>query len=262
LLITGWVYEKAVFVSLRRFRTFQSFLMFGFGFFLLERFWSGYLTLYINQRYTWLILLAAFGLMAFGLITFKHRPPIWSQDENLLAPEMAPKNAVWRLLLFIIPLLLGIFVPATSLGSSAAETRGVSQAIPLSSGGSIPSVLTLDPANRSILEWLRAFDELKDPADFIGQPVDVEGFVFINDKLPDGYFMVGRFIITCCVADATAIGIAFLPPEDAEIPNGWVRIEGEMTVTTFDEMPALLINARQITSVDEPEQPYLYPLGF
>jgi uncharacterized membrane protein YcgQ (UPF0703/DUF1980 family) len=41
-----------------------------------------------------------------------------------------------------------------------------------------------------------------------------------------------------------------------------VRIEGEMTVTTFDEMPALLINARQITSVDEPEQPYLYPLGF
>jgi uncharacterized membrane protein YcgQ (UPF0703/DUF1980 family) len=240
LLITGWVYEKAVFVSLRRFRTFQSFLMFGFGFFLLERFWSGYLTLYINQRYTWLILLAAFGLMAFGLITFKHRPPIWSQDENLLAPEMAPKNAVWRLLLFIIPLLLGIFVPATSLGSSAAETRGVSQAIPLSSGGSIPSVLTLDPANRSILEWLWAFDELKDPADFIGQPVDVEGFVFINDKLPD----------------------AFLPPEDAEIPNGWVRIEGEMTVTTFDEMPALLINARQITSVDEPEQPYLYPLGF
>ena len=246
-------------MSLRRFRTFQAFLMFGLGFFLLERFWSGRLALYINQRYTWLIVLASFGLMAFGIITFNHRPPIWNQEEKLLEPEMAPKNAAWRLLLFVIPLLLGILVPATSLGASAAETRGVSQAVPLTAGGSIPSILALDPANRSILEWLWVFDESEDPADIIGQLVDVEGFVFSNENLPDGYFMVGRFIVTCCVADATAIGIAFLPPEGVEVPNGWVRIKGEMTVTTFDEQPTLLIDTRQITSMDEPEQPYLYP---
>jgi putative membrane protein len=246
-------------MSQRRFRTFQAFLMFGLGFFLLERFWSGRLALYINQRFTWLILLASFGLMAFGLITFNHRPPIWTQEERLLAPEMASKNARWRLLIFTIPLLLGILIPATSLGASAAETRGVSQAVPLSAGGSIPSVLTLAPANRSILEWLWAFDAAEDPTDFIGQQVDVEGFVFIIEKLPDGYFMVGRFIVTCCVADATAIGIAFLPPEGADVPNGWVRIQGEMTVTTINEQPALLIEAHQVTPMDEPEQPYLYP---
>ncbi len=246
-------------MTLRRFRTFQAFLMVGLGFFLLERFWSGRLALYINQRYTWLVLLASFGLMAFGFVTFNHRPPIWSQEEKLLAPEMAPKNAGWRLLIFTVPLVLGILIPATSLGASAAETRGVSQAVPLSAGGSLPSVLSLDPANRSILEWLWTFEAEEDPTGLIGQQVDVEGFVFVNEKLPDGYFMVGRFIVTCCVADATAIGIAFLPPEGADVPNGWVRIQGEMTVTNFNGQSALLIQAHQITSMDEPEQPYLYP---
>jgi uncharacterized repeat protein (TIGR03943 family) len=246
-------------MTLRRFRTFQSFLMVGMGFFLLERFWSGRLTLYINQRFTWLVLMAAFLLMAFGLITFNHRPPIWHREESMLTPEMAPKNAGGRLLVFTIPLLLGILIPATSLGANAAETRGVSQAVPLTTGGTIPSVLTLDPAERTILEWLWAFDADEDPSAFIGQQVNVEGFVFVNENLPEGYFMVGRFVVTCCVADATAIGIAFEPLEGVDIPNGWVNVEGEMNVTTFNGQDALLIKAHQVTAVDEPEQPYLYP---
>jgi uncharacterized repeat protein (TIGR03943 family) len=71
--------------------------------------------------------------------------------------------------------------------------------------------------------------------------------------------MVGRFIITCCVADATAIGIAVHPPEGQDVPNGWVRIKGTMTVTNLNGSDALLIEADQITSIPEPDQPYLYP---
>jgi len=246
-------------MSQRRFRMFQAFLMAALGFFLLERFWSGRLTLYIHQRFTWLILLAAFALMALGLIAFNNRPPIWIHEEDLLVPKLAPQNAGWLLLIFSIPLMLGILVPTTSLGASAAQTRGVSQAIPLSAGGSSPSVLTLDPINRNLLEWLRAFYTAEEPADLVGQPVDVEGFIFINEALPDEYFMVGRFVITCCVADATAIGIAFLPVEGTDIPNGWVRVQGKMTVATFDGKTTLLIEADQVTTVDEPDQPYLYP---
>lgn len=246
-------------MRLRTYRTFQAFLMAALGFFLLERFWAGRLSLYINQRFTWLVLLAAFGLIALALITFHHRPPVWKEENGLLAPEMASGSAKWRLLIFTVPLLLGVLIPATPLGASVAETRGVSAAAPLTAGGAMPETLTLAPADRTLLEWLWAFSAAEDPAALAGQAVDVEGFIFINAELPEGYFMVGRFIVTCCVADATAIGIAVLPSDGVDVPNGWVRVQGEITVTTLNGTEALLIEADQITSVDEPDQPYLYP---
>jgi putative membrane protein len=246
-------------VTNRTYRTFQAFLMAALGFFLLERTWAGRLAIYINRRFIWLVLAAAFGLMALAITTYKHRPPVWTEDEGLLAPEMAPKNARRRLLIFTIPLLLGIFIPATPLGASVAENRGVSAAAPLSAGGEAPETLTQDPADRSLLEWLWAFDAAEDPQSLSGGPVDVEGFIFINSELPEDYLMVGRFVVTCCVADATAIGIAVLPPAEMDVPNGWVRVKGEMTITSFNGTEALLILPEKITPAEEPNQPYLYP---
>jgi uncharacterized repeat protein (TIGR03943 family) len=246
-------------VTNRTYRTFQAFLMAALGFFLLERFWAGRLTIYINRRFVWLVLAAAFGLMALALTTFNHRPPKWIEEDGLLSPEMAPKNAKWRLVIFIIPLLLGVLIPDTPLGASVAENRGVSAVAPLSAGGETPETLTLDPADRTLLEWLWAFDAAEDPETLIGEPVNVEGFIFINAALPENYLMVGRFVVTCCVADATAIGIAVLPPDDMDVPNGWVRVQGEVTVTTFNGEEALLILPDEITPAEEPNQPYLYP---
>lgn len=246
-------------MKLRTFRTFQSFLMAGVGFFLLERVWSGKLALYINQRYTWLILLAGFSLIALAVMVFNHRPAVWAEKDGLLEPEMAPANGQLRLGIFALILVLGLLIPETSLGAKVAETRGVSASVPLTAGGSAPETLTLAPAQRSVLEWLWAFSESDDPTALTGETVDVEGFIFVNSDLPEGTFMVGRFIITCCVADATAIGIAVQPPEGQEMPTGWVRIQGTMTVTTLNGSDALLIKADQISSIAEPAQPYLYP---
>ena len=233
--------------------------MAALGFFLLERFWAGKLTFYINQRYIWLVLLAGFGLIGLALVTFNHRPPIWVENEGLLEPEMAPRHSRIQLFIFLVVLLFGFLIPETSLGASAAESRGVSSSIPLTRGGSIPETLAINPTSRSVLEWLWAYSQTDDPNSLIGQPVDVDGFIFVNAQLPDGYFMVGRFIITCCVADATAIGIAVLPEGDLDVPSGWVNVQGTMTLTDFNGAEALLIEADQIIPIDVPDQPYLYP---
>lgn len=233
--------------------------MAALGFFLLERTWAGRLAIYINRRFIWLVLAAAFGLIALAIITYKHRPPVWAEDEGLLTPEFAPKNARWRLLIFTVPLLLGVLIPATPLGASVAENRGVSAAAPLSAGGETPETLTQDPADRSLLEWLWAFDAAENTEALSGATVDVEGFIFINSDLPEDYLMVGRFVVTCCVADATAIGIAVLPPAEMDVPNGWVRVQGEMRITSFNGREAPLILPEAITSAEEPNQPYLYP---
>jgi len=233
--------------------------MAALGFFLLEKFWAGKLTFYINQRYVWLVLLAGFGLMGLALATFNHLPPVWVKNEGLLEPKMAPRNSQIQLIIFLIVLIFGMLIPVTSLGADAAEARGVSSAIPLTTGGTIPETLTIDPSSRTVLEWLWAFKQAEDPTSLVGQSVDVDGFMFIDAQLPDGYYMVGRFIITCCVADATAIGIALLPNGEMDVPDGWVNVQGTMNLTTINGTEALLIDAEQIIPIDVPDQPYLYP---
>jgi uncharacterized membrane protein YcgQ (UPF0703/DUF1980 family) len=66
--------------------------------------------------------------------------------------------------------------------------------------------------------------------------------------------------VTCCAADATAIGIPLLLPESADpLPTGWVRAEGRVRVVSLGDADSLLIAVESLVGIPEPEQPYLFP---
>ena len=244
----------------RTYRTLQAFILAGLGGYLLERFWSGKLILYIHQRFTWLMLLSAFALIALAINAFKHRPPVWTQDEELLIQDFAHQHAKWELLALVIPLILGILIPASALGASAAGSRSINQNTPISARGSNLQSFSLNPEDRSILEWLWAFEETDQAETLIGQDVSVEGFIFVTETQSSGQtIMVGRFLITCCVADAIAVGIAVIPPEGQEIPEGWVRVQGAMNIKAVDGRETLFIEAERLLPIQAPNNPYLYP---
>lgn len=247
-------------MRLRTYRTFQSMLLMGLGFYLLARFWSGRLVVYINRRFVWLVLLGAIVLLALAQVVFRNRPPVRSPEAGLLTPMMAPKGAPWRLLALLFPLVLGVFIPAQPLGSAAAEMRGVSPSLPLAQGRGAESVLEMAPEDRTMLEWLWTFDTAENPSDLEGLPASVEGFLFQDSTLPEGTVMIGRFVVTCCAADATAIGIPLLLPESADpLPTGWVRAEGRVRVVSLGDADSLLIAVESLVGIPEPEQPYLFP---
>ncbi len=240
---------------------FQAMVLTGLGFFLLHRFWSGQLIVYVHRRFIWLILLAALGLIVLAQSLFHNRPPVRSEEEKgLFVDQYAPKNAKWRLLMMMLPILLGVLVPVRPLGAEAAETRQVSQSLAFTTTGEVDgTVLSLDSKNRSLLDWLWIFDISEDTATLIDQPVNVEGFVLPDENLPEGQFLVARFIITCCVADATAIGLAVMPPDTLEHPtSGWIRVTGTMQVVSDQGKESLLIKAETIQPIPEPANPYLY----
>ncbi len=230
------------------------------GFFLLNRFFSGQLLVYIHQRYVWLVLPSAIGILTLAYIMFNRRPHLPTEESGLLIEKEAPYNAHWRLLLMLIPLVLGVVVPISPLDAEAAATRQVRQTLTFSTDPTLTeTILALEPGTRSILEWIWAFDAAQDKSELEGQPVDVEGFVIVNENVPDGQFLVGRFVITCCVADATAIGIAVDPSgTDRTVSEGWVSIRGTMRISRMDGQPTLLIEAAEIVPIERPEQPYLY----
>jgi uncharacterized repeat protein (TIGR03943 family) len=165
------------------------------------------------------------------------------------------------LFLVALPVLLGLLIPASPLGASAIANRGISANAPLSfnASGSLFQ-LEVPPNDRTILDWVRMFNFEEDPAKMSGEVADVVGFVYHDPRLHDGQFMVGRFTLSCCVADAFAIGMIVEWSEAVDLPdNRWVRVKGGVDVLHLDGQTLPLIHAESVQEVAEPAQPYLFP---
>jgi len=73
-------------------------------------------------------------------------------------------------------------------------------------------------------------------------------------------FLVSRFAVTCCSADAMAIGLLVRWPEAASLEsNAWVRVRGPVEVGSLRGNPTPLVAAASLEGVEAPAQPYLYP---
>jgi uncharacterized repeat protein (TIGR03943 family) len=179
---------------------------------------------------------------------------------HALEPQTAGATSAWGLLVVAVPLLLAWLVPARPLGSSAIANRGINTAAPLTVGSAAPVQLDLAPTERNVLDWVRAFNYAEDPAAYAGQSADVVGFVYHDGRLPPGQFLVSRFAVTCCSADATAIGLIVSWPGAQDLEsNTWVRVRGTVTVGSFSGRPIPHVTAEALEGVEPPGQPYLYP---
>jgi putative membrane protein len=113
-----------------------------------------------------------------------------------------------------------------------------------------------------VLDWLRVFNATTDYATLNGEPADVIGFVYTEPDMAPTQFMVARFTVSCCVADANAIGVPvhWNEADVAALASGqWVRVTGAMQVESFrgDDMPVL--QAQAVELIEAPKNPYLFP---
>lgn len=252
-------------MTVRAYRAFQAVLFAALGLFLLLRVWDGKILWYINQRFVVLIFGAGLFLVILAQIVLTERQDGFtaahtSGGENETAEVQSSRRA--GLLWLALPVVIGFLLPAQPLGAAALATRGINTGAPLSINLSVTqSALQMNSTERSILDWIRLFTDAENSTTFDGQAVDVTGFVFHDPRLGENEFMVGRFSITCCVADAYAIGMAVHPiaGSAAFTDSSWVRVRGTLRTTQIDGNPALLIEATQIEAVAQPEQPYLFP---
>lgn len=232
-------------------------MLIGLALFLLSRLYNGTLYFYINRRFVWLTVLAAVGLLLIA-DSYRHRP----------APSQPHGDAghhhtlSWGgLLLVILPIALGLLVPAKPLGAAAMETREVSLAslAPAASPGSSTVLLTTDEGERTILDWVVAFSENPNPAAFAGEEAHVIGFVYRDERCNADIFMVSRFIVTCCVAHATPVGlIVRYPDATALVQDQWVEVRGHFEPGEFGGEQVPILVAETITPTGPPNQPYLY----
>ena len=242
-------------MTLRVVRSFQALLMALLGMYLLSRVWNGSILLYINQRFVILAFFAGLCLIILAQVLYKGRHSALGDHENRV------ENTATSLWWLMVPIVIGFLIPPQPLSPSAVNNRGMKIDAPLSARIEDTSqILELSPTERTVLDWIRLFSYSEDVTPYIGQPADVTGFVFYDGRLNSNQFMVGRFTITCCVADATALGIIVQYPEAAVLKeHSWVRVTGRVDIFERDGRQYPIILAETVQPVPQPEQPYLFP---
>jgi uncharacterized repeat protein (TIGR03943 family) len=224
-------------------------VLLGMGVYLLVLILTNRLSNYINLQFGWLTLLSAILLLALGSWS------LWQMRRPTAYGAAHLPIQLSSVLVLAIPLILGLAVPSQPLTASAI-TGGVSLS-PV--GGSTVQSYVKPPLERNILEWLREFSNTPNPAAFDGMDVDVVGFIYREPTMESNQFMVARFTMSCCVADAFAIGMPVTSDEAADMADGtWIRIKGTLKAGTFNGNSVPVITPTSIEPIDTPDQPYLY----
>ena len=140
---------------------------------------------------------------------------------------------------------------------NGSNLTGSTLAVQSSSG---PAVA--EPQAWNLMEWqLAMWHKVHPPEWFAGRKVDVIGFVVHQGDVPTGNFLVGRFVIYHCAADARGVALLVNWPQAGSLPSDtWVEVQGTMKVENIGAGPTLHVYATHVDNkIGEPESPYLRP---
>ena len=198
----------------------------------------------------WLIasgaVLCFLGVVGFLRATRPHR----DHDEG--HHDHPPSKAAWLLLL---PVLAASLMTPQALGSFAADRQATVRAEPGQDFGPLPRPvdgaveLTLTEFNN------RAIADTKQSLK--GKTVRLIGFVSAADPDSDAGFVLNRFAISCCAADARAMQVT-VDALTAPRPNAWVEVTGRWkpTPASGDIYAVPVLVGKELNTIKQPEVPY------
>ncbi len=236
----------------RRDALLQAIVLLGLAAYFVFNIVSGNITNYINARFVWLSYVAVLIFGAFGvtsLLMLRSGRAFSRGDDH-------QRINLPIVMVMAIPLVLGTLIPSQPLGAEAIDGAVSFNAF----AGLNATVVQKDPLERNVLDWARVFTTNKAPGTFNGQRADIVGFVYTEPTYPEDTVMVARFTVSCCVADASPIGLPVYWPEAEILKNGqWVRVTGAFEARDFRGQLTPTLIADAVTPTEQPEHPYLYP---
>ncbi len=236
----------------------------GFSFF------SGRLERFLVRPYLWLPPIAALILLAMGAARLiAHR-----RGKALCECERRDGWQVSRLTgaaILIVPIIVALWVNPRQFSPEGARKRDtpapprdfqLQQAINWvlggksagRKGGAGPVSLPKDP---TILDLLGAVS-LGDPKSLEGRFVTVIGQCDLLEGPGSQRFVLYRLVVTCCIADATAVSIevAWKPSVRLQ-PGEWVRAGGILKFDSAVDPSLPVVHAATVSPIAEPREPYL-----
>lgn len=198
----------------------------------------------------WALLLwavAIFVLLAVALLLSGH-------SLHGLGRTAAP----WvRLGVLLLPLLYVLVAQDQPLGSHALGKRFFEPRYLERFGAENRRFVETENPQITLLEMLENFHAYE------GRRITTLGMVYRDETVPPEHFLVFRFMIVCCAADAMPAGaLVFGGEADSFEQDAWVSVEGVLGLKQVGDLTFPLIQADRITRVDPPKDPYLFPRLF
>lgn len=239
----------------------------SWGALLLQYWLTGKINVLLHPDYVWLAYSAGFFLVVLGAVMIGQRG--WqmasrvrknrSLPRSTLPPHLALFPPGWSSALLLLVALFGLQFTPKPFASQVALDRGVTETLTLTRSQPQAFRASVSPESRSLIDWIRTLNVYPEPDAYTGQKVNVKGFVIHVPDLPENYFVIARFIITCCAADAYPVGLPVKLPSgtrSAYAPDQWLQLEGEMITETVGGKRQLVIQASQLQKIPVPENPY------
>jgi uncharacterized repeat protein (TIGR03943 family) len=210
---------------------------------------SGQVLRYLGPRTSWVV--------TFGAITLAVLTVAYARSSAGAADSRRPIGArdAAGLLAMLAPILLAAMLSGSSLGALAASKKLTARGVDLAS---LAESLSSGAADVDFLQ-IKAAGDSPDEAETLGlssgQQVDLTGFVMKPGSGPKTPFTLGRFYITCCVADAIPIGVTVDPTlADGGFPKDtWLEVTGALQ----KKGQAFVVDAERIEKIPQPDHPYL-----
>jgi uncharacterized repeat protein (TIGR03943 family) len=113
------------------------------------------------------------------------------------------------------------------------------------------------PAKPTVLDILSAANR-HDPVSLEGKFVEIVGQCDVVGGPQNGRFDVYRLVVTCCVADASAVSIEVAAPAGVKVePGSWVRVAGRLRFDSSYSPTLPVLHAEIISRIPAPSEPYL-----
>ncbi|MBW4579496.1 MAG: TIGR03943 family protein [Tildeniella nuda ZEHNDER 1965/U140] len=234
----------------------------AWGILFLKYWLTGKLNLLIHPNYMGLtvvagvVLLLVSGIKAVLLFKQRRRSVRGGATEQHLT--LFPPG--WSTALLLGTAMLGLLISPRAFASQTAIDRGVNDTITLTRVKPQAFRVATNSADKTLVDWVRTLAVYPEPDAYTGQKAKVQGFVVYPKDLPADYFLLSRFVITCCAADAYPISlpVKLSQGRDAYKPDTWLEIEGEMMTADLAGKRQLTIAAKTLKPIAEPKNPYDY----
>ena len=207
---------------------------------------SDRISLYLSSRTDWVVPMGAIVLTVATIgrllsARVSHAEPL-TRKEALGAG------------LIVLPVVVVLSLPAASLGSYAASRRSS-----VTSGSFVASAEDVASGELSLVDVSGATrnpQAMRELVKRAGEQVAFTGFVTRDSSMPANEFVLTRFLISCCVADALSAEarVVGAPPGKFK-EDEWVRVEGAM----YPLGREVIVDASEVVKVDRPKRPYLNP---
>ena len=209
---------------------------------------SGRVNLYLSTRTQWVVPIGAalLTLAAIGRIV----------SARVVAPEPLRRREAVVMALMTLPVVVVLALPPATLDQySASKKTAYSSSLAYQSiygqiTGSSQLTLLSVAAGQTSTAGAQALAKRQ------GSDVDFVGFVTRYADTPADEFLLTRYVITCCVADATIaqVRVVNVVPGAASA-NQWVDVKGKI----YPLGREVFVIADSVTVVPRPSKPYLTP---